>query len=487
MELPMKTGLTGYSLTFAFTCMTLFTFTIPAAWAEESQDFIARLKTHYQKIPPVKAFSLTQSYLQGSPYQAWDYQTPNRWAAYKVTEFDLDKKQYVENVTHHFTGGLIYDEVHFHNGEASFRYEKNGIPYGKRIVKQGMDSFERLKNIYLMNIDFLAVKPLLEENDIAAHIKLHQNKTSTETTLTHTTADNKVIEYMFSDTPLQLVSIENKSRDRISVYDDYQTTNGLTFARSITKYYDGETIPRFIKRIERLDIIEEIAPAKFQVPKEYGPIIPKSNRALLSIEIAQDLYLVTNASARRNSLFKVKDDEIMVFGASDSPELAEKTINLILSQFPNKKITSVYVTHPHDDHIDGLPAYAKRGVVIYADAYSISAIKAYPYFTKDITTFKFRTIHHNQQLDGVSFYVLENSHSKRQSFVHFKDSNIIYQADFLEVAFDNTIAKVLPNYTKTFIDFVRNKKLNFNRIVGYHSNNNISPEIMNKMYDANMM
>ena len=90
-------------------------------------------------------------------------------------------------------------------------------------------------------------------------------------------------------------------------------------------------------------------------------------------------------------------------------------------------------------------------------------------------------------IDGARFYVLENTHSKRQSFVHFKDSGIIYQEDFLEVAFDNTIAKVIPNYTKTFIDFVRSKKLEFSRIVGHHYNNNISVEVMNKTYDANMM
>jgi len=77
-------------------------------------------------------------------------------------------------------------------------------------------------------------------------------------------------------------------------------------------------------------------------------------------------------------------------------------------------------------------------------------------------------------------------HSKRQSFVYFKDSGIIFQAHFLHIAFDNTIAKVIPNYTRTFIDFVRNKQLKFKRIVGNYQNNNISLEVMNKTYDAIM-
>jgi len=483
----MKFNLTRYSRTFAFSCMTLFTITIPTALAGEVEDFVAKLKIHYKNIPPVKVFSITQHYLQASPFDAWDYQAPNRWSASKVTEFDLEKHHYYENVIHHVTGGKRFDEVHFQNDKENFRYERNGIPLGKRVLKQSMNSFERYKSLYMMNIDFLAVKPLLEEKNVAATIELHQDKLSGKTTLTHKVADSKSMGYVFNDSPLRLVSIENTSRRRISFYDDYQTTNGLTFARSIVKYYDGETTPRFIKRIDRFDILEEIQATKLQVPKGFGPVIPESDRTLVSKEIAPNLYLVTDASTWRNSLFKVNGNEIMVFGGAVSVKFAEESIALINEQFPNKKITSVYVTHPHSDHINGLPAYAKRGIVIYADAYSIAAIKAYPYFANEIETFKFQTIEHNQMIDGVRFYVLENTHSKRESFVHFKGSGIIYQADFLEVAFDNTIAKIIPNYTKTFINFVRSEKLKFSRIVGHHLNNNISVEVMNKTYDANIM
>lgn len=131
--------------------------------------------------------------------------------------------------------------------------------------------------------------------------------------------------------------------------------------------------------------------------------------------------------------------------------------------------------------------YAKKGIVVRADAYSVEAIKAYPDFSNDIAMFKFETIEHNEMVDGVRFYVLENTHAKRESFAYFKASGIIYQADLLEVAFDNTMAKVIPNTTKTFIDFVRSKQLNFNRIVGHHRNNNITLKVMNKAYDGYIM
>jgi hypothetical protein len=158
-----------------------------------------------------------------------------------------------------------------------------------------------------------------------------------------------------------------------------------------------------------------------------------------------------------------------------------------LKQFPQKKITSVYVTHPYSDHIAGLTAYAKLGAEIRADAYSIEAIKAYPRFKEDLETFKFQMIANDELIDGVRFYVLENFRAKRQSFAYFESSGIIYQSDFLEVAFDNTIPNILPSYTKTFIDFIRRKQLKIERIVGHHRNNDISIDVINKLYDSNRM
>jgi hypothetical protein len=453
----------------------------------EVGDFVAKIKTHYQKTLSIKAFSLKHYYLnkQSRDLDYWDYQTPNRIMSQRVVEVDLVKKHFYDNDRHYSSGGRLNDFVQFQNNKESFSYERNGSYKGKRILNQGMGNFYKMDYI-VMDIDFLVVRPLLEESNIEENITIHQDRKSRRTTLTHKTSDDNVIDYQFSNNPLQLVSINNKSKRAIFVYDDYQTTKGITFARSVHQYYDGATEPNYIIYNEQFEIIEQVDPAKLQVPEGYGPEIPKSDGVLVSKEIAKNLYLVTDSSTRRNSLFKVNGDEIMVFGASGYPTLAEQTIKLILDQFPKKKITSVYVTHPHGHQIAGLKVYVDQGIEIIADEYSIAAIKAYPRFADDITRFKFRTIEHEQIIDDAHFYVLENLHSKRQSFVHFKDSGIIFQAHFLHIPFDNTIAKVIPNYTRTFIDFVRSKQLKVNRIVGNYRNNNISVKIMNKTYDAIM-
>jgi len=468
--------------------MVLFTVATPAVMAGETDHFIEKLKSHYHKTSSIMAFSLAYRYLgQNDAYQSWDHKAPSRYKAFKITDMDLRKKHYAQNVVHHFTGGLLVDEVHFQNDIESLRYEKNGILYGKRVSRQGMNSFERYKNLTLMNVDFFAVRPLLEESNIGKNIKIQRNKLSKKIILIHKTSDDKVMEYVFNISPLRLLSINNKSRRRIYVYDDYKTSNGLNFSHSLIKYYNGDTIPSFITQTDSFTIIDEIESTKLQLPDGYGPIIPTYTNELVSTEIAPNLYLVANASANRNTLFKVNGNEIMVFGAPVNSKRTEQTIELISKQFPQKKITSVYITHPYSDHIAGLSAFAKIGAVIRADAYSIEAIKAYPRFKNDLVTFKLQAIENDDLIEGVRFYVLENSRAKRQSFAYFEDKGIIYQSDFLEVPFDNTIPQILPSYSKTFIDFIRSKQLKVNRIIGHHRNNNISLDIMNKLYDSNRM
>jgi len=481
-----------YSHTFAFACITLFTITISTASAGEAEEFVVKLKTHYQNTLSIKAFSLKYHFLnkQYRDHDYWDYQVPNRVMSQRMIEVDLAKKHFYDNDILYYSGGRLYDRAQFQNDTESFFYEKSSSTFGRAIINRGMDNFDRAVSHIVMNVDFLAVRPLLKESNIEGNITLQHNNKSGTTTLTHKVSDGdddeSVIDYEFSNKPLQLVSVNNKSKQAIYVYDDYQTNRGITFARSLHSYHEGTKEPGYIKFIDQFEVIEKVDPAKLKIPAGYGPELPKSDGILVSKEIAKDLYLVTESSARRNSLFKVNGDEIMLFGASGYPAFAEAMIKLIAEQFPKKKITSVYVTHPHGHQISGLKVYADLEIEILTDDYSIAGIKAYPDFSGDIARFKFRTIENEQLINGASFYVLENLHAKRQSFVYFKDSGIIFQAHFLHIPFDNTIAKVIPNYTKTFIDFVRSKQLKFNRIVANYRNNNISGEVMNKTYDANM-
>lgn len=448
-------------------------------------DYLTKLKIHYQQAPKLEKFALNYHYLGGnSPYQSWDYAAPERYIAIRMVEIDLIKKHFFENDIHHFSGGRTFDRIQFQNDQHSMFYDRNGLALGKRIIQQNMNTFDEIKGHIFLNIDFLAVTPLLNDATALSRLALNYDEVNKQVAILHDSPTDGIVEYTFSEEPLRLVSINKKSQQRLYVYDDYQTANGITFARSILKYFGNVTRPNFVHRINQLHKLDSIDSARFEIPKGFGPIIPESDDTLLAKQIAPDLYLVSTKSGWRNTLFQVNGDEIRVFGAPVSADLAENTIKLITDLFPKKAIKTVFVTHFHRDHTAGLPAYVKRGIPIMADRYTIEAIKANPEFSDDIDKFKFQPIAHGQLVDRAHFYVLESSHVKRQSFVHFEDLGIIYQADFIEVAFDNTVAKVMPSYSKTFIDFINKKQLNFTRIVSHHRNNNISKEKLKQVSQA---
>jgi len=458
------------------------------ALANETEDFVNKLKAHYEQTRSIKAFSLNYHFLnkQYRSHDYWDFQAPNRILSVRMVEVDLVKKHLYDNDILYTPGGQILDRVQFQNDTHSYYYEKNGNYLGKRYFNLGLDNFDHFMSYHIMNIDFMAVTPLLDETNVKDKITLrHDNKKGT-TILTHTNSADQIIDYEFSNQPLQLVSLNNKTRQAFFTYQDYQTTREITYARLVNKFYNGSKVPAYISFNDKFDIIDEVDANKLRLPKGYGPEVKPGDGVLVAKEIAPNLYLVHDSAEWRNSLFKVTGDEIMVFGAAGYPAQATKTIKLINDKFPNKKINAIHVTHAQEADIAGLAVFAEQGIEILADEYSISAIKAYPDFSGDIHKFKFRTIENEQTIDGAQFYVLESMHAKRQSFVHFKDSEIIYQADFLNIAHDNTIPKVIPNYTRTFIDFIRHKQLNFNRIVGNYQNNNISVEVVDKTYNAMM-
>lgn len=470
------------------TCLLFFHCTVSIAWAGETEQFVAKLKGHYEDTLSIEAFTLKYHFLNRR-YRVlnyWDFQAPNLYMSQRVVEVDLAKKHFYDNDILYYAGGRLFDRVQFQNDNESIFYEKSATSLGRMILRRDMNNFDRFKGHMLTNIDFLVVRPIFEEAHIENNMSLMRDGESDSTILVHNVAGDQVVEYKFRNNPIQLVSINHGPLNGVFYYDDYQKTRGFTFARNIVKYYDGESKPTYIKYIDHFAEIAQVEPSRLKAPDGYGPEYQRGDGILVAKEIAKDLYLVTDSSAARNSLLKITGDKIMVFGAAVSKGIAEKTLKLIGEQFPGKKVTSIHVTHPHINQVAGLNVFAEQGIEILADEYTVSGIKAYPGFADDISNFKFRIIAQGEVIAGATFYVLENMHSKRQSFVHFKDNDIIFQSNFMHIPFDNTIAKVVPSYTKTFIDFIRSEKLNFRRIVGNYRNNNISEEVVNKTYDAHL-
>ncbi|MEX0298939.1 MAG: MBL fold metallo-hydrolase [Kordiimonas sp.] len=470
----IKTVLTGL-----FLCTTAMS----QISASEELDFLKAVQKRYEASKSFQKYAIHYSYAFERAYQAYDFREPIAGHTVMTAEVDMANQRYFDQATTNWPGGFVFDFIEFSNDTEAMQYDVNGLINGKRVRRLGTDAYENTANYHNAKVDFLAVLPLLSDNLDNNSIEVTADKQSGQKKITHTRPEGSTI-YTFTNNPIDLVSIYQSENHTRVEYNQYVTRGNVRFA-TVLKQVNTETNLQGTFDIAQVREITNISAEKLSLPAGYGPVIERVDRTLFSTEIAPDLYLVTDASAGRNILFKVVTEGIRVFGAPISDKLSEETIALISKQFPNKQILSVYVTHPHHDHIGGLTAYAKRGIPILVDDYSIEAIKAYPKFQKDIGLFTFKAFSHEEKIDGAEFHILENSHAKGQSFVYFPDSQIIYEGDFLEIPYDNSTADHMPEVSKGFTEYIYATEIPVQRIVGHHRNNNISVETMNALYEAN--
>ncbi len=466
-----------------FACLLIGTTPMSQAAMPDNTDFLKAVKEHYQASIDFKKYAIHYSFEFERAYQAYNYLEPHAGHTAMYAEVDLGRKLYADHSITSWPGGFVFDFKEFQTDAGAFQYDVNGLIDGKRVRRLGPNAYTNTAAYHGGKVDFLAILPLLETTLASPNIKVTAGTMQGHTDIVHTQGENSTT-YTFTNTPIQLVSIHRSTDNTKINYGQYVNRGNLRYA-SLINQENLTTGVKGVFHIAQVRRITNLTPEAIVLPKGYGPVVEKTDRTLKITNIADGLHLITDDSASRNMLAKTSTDGIMVFGAPIDDELSEETIALIRAEFPSLPIKSVYITHPHSDHIGGLTAYAKHGITILADTYSIEAIKAYPRFQKDIGRFKFQPITHKELLGGVEFHILENSHAKGQSFAYFPEVGVLYEGDFLEIPYDNSTANHMPVVSKNFIEYVNAEKLNINRIVGHHRNNNISAETMNELYRAN--
>jgi glyoxylase-like metal-dependent hydrolase (beta-lactamase superfamily II) len=449
-----------------------------------NDNFLNNLKRHYQATNLIDKFSISYESAGESVNQSYDFNKPTKIFSRKELDFDVNKESYfLHNTRGPFPGDFIFETKEFQKNMKRYRYDINGVLYGKRVLELDTKfGFQHQLDDLIEVMDIFVVKIMLDgvTNGSSVEVKIDEMSN-------HVIVEQKHIRlgkltYNFQLKPLKLISLYNKRNDQLFTYSHRVLINGIDYASRVNmkegKYERDFLIETFTKNMG-------IEAAKFDIPMGYGPIVANDKKELKTEMIAENLYLISNVNDRYIA-FKVNDKGIMVFGAPGSDQMSEKVMAHINEQFPMKSINTVYITHHHNDHIGGLNAYAQKGITILADAFSITAIKAYRPFTENIAKFNFRAFEHKELIDGVRFYIPENSHAKGQSFAYFEQSQIIYEGDLLEIPFDNTIASYMSETEKQFVEFVRKENLEIKRIIGHHRNGNISPEVMNAYYQANV-
>lgn len=445
--------------------------------------FLEKLRAHYKHAANFKKYELKYHFSFKAPYQSFDYKKPDSSYAERIAEINMEAKQYHIYTGYRFLGGYSIAYNSFQTGDISRQYNIEGVMMGKRIADLGAGSYERIKSQNNSHIDFLAVTPLLSSTEQDKVIASREPETG-HINVSHTNADGKETRYSFSQNPIRLVSVADPARGEKSIFVNYVTKGGITYASQSNEYENGDLVGHFY--IDDLKAISGIDPDKFKIPTGYDTVPYEADPALTAEKLSEGTYVLSDAVASRNILVKKGTAGVTVFGAPDGEELSEKVIAFTQQTFPGTPITAVFVSHAHSDHISGLPTYTTLGATILADAYTIEAIKHFTPFKENIEGFKFQTISHREQMRDIRFYVPNNPHVKGQGFVYFNDMKLIYQGDYLVIPADGTIPSHLSDVERGFIDFVRSEGLNINRIIGNHHNSNITLDMMNTYYAKNL-
>ncbi|MEM9648107.1 MAG: MBL fold metallo-hydrolase [Bacteroidota bacterium] len=438
-----------------------------------AKEILAKIKAHYGQKSTA---GLHVSYQQVgfNPYQSYDYEHPDSLRSMHTVH--LDGQDFFAERRAWFPGGFEFGLKEFQQDSVGYQYDLKGIILGKRAINQPKERIEEVEEELTQLVDFRFSQKFFSQEDRIGVDTLDFQKNLA--TLIQITDEQDTLKVTYQMEPVALRSVSYTGSEEEWLFDNRK---GATHMDNIKHFKNGSL--KSLYSLKQVEQINGIADEHFAIPEDFSIYLPEKKEP--SIErIGPDLYLVKSLPSDRNVLFAMEPEGITVFGAPISDSLSQLVIDLIATQFPGTQIHAVYVTHAHSDHIGGLPAYVKLGATILTDAYSISAIKAYPKFADTIDSFVFKEVVDESIIGHAQFFVVDNSHSKGQGFVYFRTNEVIYQGDFFEIPADNTFPHYVPNATREFMEFIATRNLGVKRIVAHHRNDFITMELLQRYYET---
>ena len=464
------------SLAIALLGLTAPLFSATSLAQQSDAEIINKLQSHYQFVTDLNKLAIDYHATRPTQFQSDHFDSPALIKSRFYYEFDKQANAFTFHDQHIYPGNYIFDNKMVSQQGLTVLYDVNGFTMGKQLEILDYSMADYLADLS-EDIDFFSAHELLT-NINQQPVTIEQDGEGVA--LSYKDADGEAFTYRFSLSPVQLLSIRDHANKETTEFGQYRQQGKLTFAHDI-KQYRGGKLRRTIT-LNTIQPIEHIEQQNLEIPQGYGPFIDTQEIPLQWVNIAEDLFLINYVAGDRHVLVKRDEDGLTVFGAPVSNQVSKEVMALIQQKLPTQKVHSVYITHPHSDHIRGLSFYADQGIQVIADQYSIAALKAYPSFKGKAANWRFMPIHHKQTIKGVTYYLPKNSHSHGQSFAYFSQSQIIYQGDFLEIPFDNSLPSHMADTEREFIEFLYSEKLPYKRIVGHHRNNDMQPSIVNAYY-----
>ncbi len=232
---------------------------------------------------------------------------------------------------------------------------------------------------------------------------------------------------------------------------------------------------------------EPLQESKLQLPAGYT--IDSTSLSPKVSSLSNGVYLIEHVPGGRNMLFVELEKGIFVTEAPLSVEVSQAMIDLIHKTVPGKPIQYVHLSHFHNDHTNGIRAFAAEGATIVATEYTAGVIRSIvddrsgrfkDRFSAMDKQADFLSLAHFNEKAGegvIQLHEMPNNHAKGLSFVYLPADKIIYEGDLYSLPADGTITPAIE-ITRQFYRFIQEKNIHPSRIIGHHGHSNITAAIL---------
>jgi glyoxylase-like metal-dependent hydrolase (beta-lactamase superfamily II) len=247
-------------------------------------------------------------------------------------------------------------------------------------------------------------------------------------------------------------------------FADYEIIEGIPFSKSFKLYANGEvnmhidntstrvnqSIEQYAKLPEELNLVEAAPPASSEVAVQ---------------EIEEGVFLV--GANNTYAMFVEMDDYVIAIGGTAGiPE----RISAFREVVKDKPIKFGVMTHHHDDHVLGIPAYEAEEITVLTVKEHESVMRA---AASDADTLKLQFVDEKYVFDDGSrkLEIIDfgpTPHSKHILMAWLPEQGILFEADH----FPNPANGQMPPaqaVTKRLAEVIKARGLDVRTIVGAHS------------------